>query len=76
MGLKVKDENGSNKKDKKKKKKTIKFKIKIIKFISLEQRNEDKIELKKRLWANFGFHKNNFFIFILVLNNNFNIFNE
>ena len=49
--------------------------------MNLEQRNEDKIELKKinskkRLWANFGFHKNIFFIFILVLNNNFNIFNK
>ena len=52
----------------KRKKKTIKFKIKMIKFINLEQRNEDKIELKKinskkRLWANFGSHKNNFFYF-------------
>ena len=43
MGLKVKDENGSNKKDKKKKKKTIKWKMKLIKFINLEQRNEDKL---------------------------------
>ena len=64
MGLKVKHENGSDKRIKK----TIKLKMKLIKFINLEQRNEDKIELKKinskkRLWANFGSHKNNFFYF-------------